>query len=601
MPLRRSLPLLVLAVALIAPATAQAQVAAFPRPGSDFVSPQTQISLRGIAPGKIGAVLVTGSRSGRHGGELRPHSDGRGASFVLDSPLVARERVTVRTDRRIVGARGGDYRLRVARPGPPLRAPRLKEPPNRPSQTRFFHSRKDLEPPEAKVRRRSRRATRGNLFLAPKLGPGENGPMILDERGDLVWFNPLRPRFEADDFRAQTYRGKPVLTWWEGLANLGTGNGEGVILDRRYREIARVRAGNGYFMDPHEFQLTERGTALIGSLAPTIQNLSKLGGAKRTVVLDTVVQEIDVATGLVVFEWHSLDDIALEESYLPPPKKRNDRWDYFHINSIEEVRGGDLLISGRNTWSAVKVSRPGAKVVWRLGGRRSDFRIEKGAGFAWQHDVRQRPNGVITLFDNGAFPPVHKESRAMGLRLRGGRARKVRDYRHKPTLLSSSQGNMQVLRNGNVLIGWGALPVVSEFSASGKLLFELTLPKPLNPGPPPKTLEQILKAPKPTQSYRAFRQRWAGRPSEPPAIAASTNSRRTKVFMSWNGATNVARWRVLAGDSPSSLKPVARARSEGFETGVTLKGSPAFVAVRPRDGRGRALAPSRVIAPRSER
>lgn len=600
MPPRRSFPVLILALALVAPAAAQARVAAFPRPGSDFASPQTQISLRGIAPQRIGEVIVTGSRSGRHSGQVKPHSDGRGASFVLDQPLRGGERVTVRTARDIVGARNGDYRLRVARPGPPLRPPPIKEPRNRRSQTRFFHSRKDLVPPEAKVRKRSRRASRGKLFLAPKLGPGDNGQMVLDERGELVWFNPLRPGFESDDFRAQTYRGKPVLTWWEGFSNLGTGNGEGVILDRRYREIARVQAGNGYFMDPHEFELTDRGTALIGSLAPTARNLKKLGGRRRGVVLDTVVQEIDVATGLVLFEWHSLDDVALRESYVPAPKDKKP-WDYFHINSIEEVRGGDLLVSGRNTWSAVKIGRPGAKVAWKLGGKRSDFRIEKGAGFAWQHDVRQRPSGVITLFDNGAFPPVHKESRGLGFRLRGKRAMKVRDYRHKPKLLTSSQGNVQVLRNGNVLIGWGALPVVSEFSSAGKLLFELTLPKPLNPGPPPKTLDDLLKAPKPTQSYRAFRQRWSGLPAEPPAIVASTNSKRTKVYMSWNGATNVARWRVLAGGSPESLRPVARVRNEGFETAVTLKGSPAYVAVQPRDRRGRAFAPSRVIRPRRER
>ena len=597
--------LLVLAVAALAPglgAQAAPPVSAYPSPGTATASRATQLSFRGMAAARLGTIRVRGSRSGSVSGRVRAHSDGKGASWIPARRFKPAERVRVTTRLRIRGARAGDFSFHVARAPERVTIQNRYLDPVDPGRLFAFRSRPDLQPAKVTVTPGAKPTAPGAVFITPKSKKDlkQAGPMIVDDAGQPYWFKPLPGITAATDFRAQTYRGKPVLTWWEGFSNLGTGNGEGVILDRRYRETARVQAGNGYFMDPHEFELTDRGTALIGSLAPTARNLKKLGGRRRGVVLDTVVQEIDVATGLVLFEWHSLDDVALRESYVPAPKDKKP-WDYFHINSIEEVRGGDLLVSGRNTWSAVKIGRPGAKVAWKLGGKRSDFRIEKGAGFAWQHDVRQRPSGVITLFDNGAFPPVHKESRGLGFRLRGKRAMKVRDYRHKPKLLTSSQGNVQVLRNGNVLIGWGALPVVSEFSSAGKLLFELTLPKPLNPGPPPKTLDDLLKAPKPTQSYRAFRQRWSGLPAEPPAIVASTNSKRTKVYMSWNGATNVARWRVLAGGSPESLRPVARVRNEGFETAVTLKGSPAYVAVQPRDRRGRAFAPSRVIRPRRER
>ena len=96
-------------------ATAQAEVSAFPSPGTPTALRATEISLRGIAPGAIGSVLVTGSRSGRHEGTLEPHPDGGGASFVPHRRFRPGERVTVRTRLDVRGARDGDFRFTIAR------------------------------------------------------------------------------------------------------------------------------------------------------------------------------------------------------------------------------------------------------------------------------------------------------------------------------------------------------------------------------------------------------------------------------------------------------------------------------------------------------
>ena len=88
------------------------------------------------------------------------------------------------------------------------------------------------------------------IDVAVKKGEGQDGPMILDDKGRLVWFSKDR---YATDFKVQAYKGEPVLTWWQGGIVDGNGEGEYVIFDSSYREVRRVRAGNGYKGDLHEF------------------------------------------------------------------------------------------------------------------------------------------------------------------------------------------------------------------------------------------------------------------------------------------------------------------------------------------------------------
>ena len=240
-----------------------ATVSAYPLPGTRTAGAQTQISLRGAPPAALGDIVVTGSRSGRHTGRLRPHSDGIGASYVLTKPLRAGERVTVRTGLDIAGARDGDYGFTVARRPP--------KPPTRPAElsnvgtglVQRFVTRPDLVPPAVDVTTSRPGTAPGMVFVAPKAGRGQDGPMILDGAGHVVWFKPAGNREEAADFRVQTYQGRSVLTWWQGRLVGGEGRGEGVIYDEHYRPVRRVRAGNGFSADLHEFELTPQGTALL--------------------------------------------------------------------------------------------------------------------------------------------------------------------------------------------------------------------------------------------------------------------------------------------------------------------------------------------------
>jgi hypothetical protein len=563
-----------------------APVSVYPSPGARTASAQTQLSFRGVAPGSVGAVEVVGSRSGSHTGRLAAHPDGDGASFLPDHPFTAGETVTVHTGLDVAGAHDGDFTLTIATPGPPLKAAKIPPAILTGSGVQLFHSRHDLVPPKITVDADKPGTAPGDLFLgafsAPGAhGPGQNGPMVLDQHGRLVWFHPIGGNQLALDVRAQSYQGQPVLTWWQGFNARGLGNGVGVIYDRSYRQIAVVHAGNGLQADPHEFLLTPRGTALIAAENPVVQDLSKVHGARRAVVYDSVVQEVDVQTGLVLFEWHSLDHVGVEESHTRPPRVDGHLYDYFHINSIAQLSTGDLVISGRNTWGVYKLDRATGAVDWRLGGTRSSFRAGPGASFSWQHDARVTRDGTITLYDDGPTAGTGNQSRGIGLRLDTHRrtVRLVHDYRHTPKLLSNSQGDLQTLPNGNALIGWGSQPFLTEFAPHGQTLFDAHFPRG-------------------GESYRAYRLPWDGTPQTLPSVAASSDGHgTTTVYASWNGSDDVARWQVLAGPNASSLNTVATKGRAGFETTFAVRTSAPVVAVRALGADGSVLATSGAITP----
>lgn len=454
----------------------------------------------------------------------------------------------------------------------------------KPGPTQHFFSRPDLKPPLVRVQTAAHRTAPGYLFLAPKMVVAQAGPLIMDNRGEVVWFKPLNTK-GVTDFRVQTYEGKPVLTWWRGhVSNVGVGNGWYVIYDTSYRPVAEVRPGHGLVGDVHEFLITRRNTAVFTVYHRLAVDLSSVGGPKEGKIWDGIVQELDIKTGRVLFEWHSYPEVGVKESYAPPPKAKDGAkappYDYFHINSIEVEANGNFLVSARNTHALYEIDHKTKKVLWRLGGKKSSFAMGAGTRFAWQHDARRHANGTITLFDNGAAPPVEKFSRVLVLRV-DPKTKKVsleRSYHHPKRLLAPFEGNAQFLPNGNVLVGWGAQPYLSELGADGSVRFDAYFGHGQPPGQDADT-------------YRAYRFTWHGTPTDRPALVVGG----TTAYASWNGATEVRRWQVLAGDDAQHLKPVAVAAKSGFETPIRLARSAPFYAVKAIASNGKALATSRAV------
>jgi hypothetical protein len=435
-----------------------------------------------------------------------------------------------------------------------------------------WHTRPDLRIPALNVIHNDAAASTDPIFIAPYNAPnGQAGAVIVDHRGNPIWENPLAGRV-ATNFRVQRYRGDPVLTWWEGTIELGHGVGEYVIADSSYRVLRRVQAARGLRGNLHEFLITPSNTALLTSYVVTKADLSAVGGSRTGTIQDAIFQEIDLATGAVLLEWHSLDHIPLAESYAPVTPD----WDFFHINSVALDGDGSLLVSARSTHTVYKIDRSG-EIVWRLGGRHSSFTMGSGSDFAWQHDARRQPDGTLTIFDNGATPAVEPLSRGLILDVdeQAMTAAMLRQYTH-PGILAGSQGSVQLLENGNVFVGWGEAPRVSEFHRSGRLLFDAILGSKY-------------------QSYRAFRLPWTGRPAQAPAIAIARDHTGLTAYASWNGATDVRGWRLLAGPRPNELRAVSRTPAQGFESALRAAAEGPHFAVQALSADGTPLGRSPTV------
>jgi Arylsulfotransferase (ASST) len=448
--------------------------------------------------------------------------------------------------------------------------------PSAPAAVAAYRSRPDLTPPVLTVSHAASGLANGYIVVAPFSGQTSGTAMIADNTGEPVWV--YQSAELVMNFRVQQLRGKPVLTWWQGKVVDGFFAGECVVADESYRIVKRFAAGDGFRPEVHEFLLTPQGTALVSINNFVVRDLTELGGPADATVIEGVVQELDVDTGKVLFEWHSLDHVDLAESPFPISAY----WDYFHLNSIDvDAADGNLIVSARYPCAVYKLDRRTGEVIWRLGGLRSDFRMGDGATFWFQHDARMHPGGLLTLFDDGADAPGNAPeptSRAIVLALdtNAMTAELVRSVPNPSGALTFAMGSAQLLHHGGFFVGWGTTPQVSEFASDGSLLFDATFPGG-------------------DMSYRAYRAQWPGRATGRPAVAAVRDGSALDLYASWNGATRVAHWRVLSGRDRRRLAPIATVPRAGFETRIQLASTPAHVAVAALDAQGTVLGTSGVI------
>ena len=558
-------------------ASQAATVTISPLQGAEDASPQTQISFLGASASEIHDISVVGSSSGSHRGRLESYTSAVGASFLPARQFTEGERVSVRatvghatltTAFTVAHIDHYDYMASV-------RSSQVK-----PAPGQSFVSAPTLQPPLVSIDYDSPEAAAGDIFMTFAHGAGQSGPMIVNGAGRLVWFTPVPKGMTATDLQVESYAGKPALVWWQGyIPSLGIGFGADELYGSDYRPLAQVNAGNGYKADLHDIQITPKGSAFITSNTLVHTDLASGGGPREGVLIDSLLQEIDIKTGLVMFEWHAYGHVALSESYSDAQVSSTQPWDWFHLNSISLGPDGNVLISSRNTSALYDVSLASGRVLWRIGGKNPTFKMGAGTGMAYQHDARWQPDHTITVFDDGAVPKKHSQSRAIRLAI---------DWTHltvhlvgrdvrTPPLLTGSQGNDQILPNGDSFVGWGEVPYFTEFSPSGQIVFEGRMPYP-------------------AQSYRAFKFPWSATPKDPPAIAVrSTGAGQDTVYASWNGSTETSGWRVLGGPDSKHLAVLASAPQSGFETAIALQTGDTHFAVQALDASGRVIGGSGTV------
>jgi EmrB/QacA subfamily drug resistance transporter len=413
---------------------------------------------------------------------------------------------------------------------------------------------------------------------------GQSGPLILDDHLSPVWFKPVPTSLVASNLSLQTYQGKPALAWWQGvITNTGaTESGEYVIVNQHYQTMARLRATHGWVLTVHSLVI-DGNDAWVTANRNLPMDLSRYGGAYNGALIDSAVQEYDLRTGKLLYNWDALRHIPLGDSQASLPTN-GFPWDAYHVNAIDVPGDGSFVVSMRNTWAVYKVDIATGRIDWTLGGRHSSFRFGHGAEFEWQHDATVYPGtSLLTVFDDhccqitggGTYVSASAPSRGLVLSLnQNTRVATLADqYTHGSNYDSEFMGSTQPLPNGNEFVGWGSQPNFSEYDTAGHMLLDGVLPGP-------------------DITYRALVEPWVGLPLYPPAGAARRARGATTVYASWNGATQVASWRVLGGSSGGGSSAITTVPTSGFETAIRVSGSYTSFRVQALDAKGRVIGTS---------
>jgi Arylsulfotransferase (ASST) len=482
-----------------------------------------------------------------------------------------------------------------------------------------FVSAPQLHPMKVNVLGLQPGASLNPIFVAPydqSTNPselvGDTGPLIMDASGNPIWFDPLSHRNteQAIGFEAQTLFGRPVLTWWQGTisgikaSKLPTGTslpgGKFVIYNEHYREIMSVQAPKGFSMDEHEFLITPQGDAYFIATKVVKANLTPYGGPRDGAYVDPEVFEVNLRTKKLIFSWNMAAHVPLSDSIVPVTTTPGRAWDPYHANSIDvSPDGSQILVSARNTWGIYDISRDTGQFLWQLGGKQDQFSLPSdlitgpyNSAFQYQHTAEFVPGG-ISLFDDGGLgaPPdggPYGPGRGLILDL------DLQDMSaslasppiyHAPALYPNSQGDLQVLGNGDVFIGWGSdtqsngelSSYYTEYSSTGSVLADYVL------------AGQDV-------TYRALSLPWVGLPlKKPAAVAVGGADGQATVYASWNGSTQTVAWELLAGTTRTSLSPVSVTSRTGFETALATTAAGPFYQVKAIGAGGAVLDTSAVI------
>ncbi|KAI9166521.1 hypothetical protein HJFPF1_02628 [Paramyrothecium foliicola] len=419
------------------------------------------------------------------------------------------------------------------------------------------------------------------IFIGSVYGERKAGPMILDARDlSLVYADQRYENTYCSD--VQEINGTRYFAFWEGGHTRGHANGYCHLYDENYHLKYKVTAKGleGALADMHEMSITHDGNVIFSTYFNIPFNCSRVGGPEDALLMDSGFQEVDPVTNELLFDWSAAKhfDVAdtfarYDGGYGVGP---DSGFDFFHINSIRKTRDGNYLISARHMSFITLISGVTGDPIWVLGGKRNQFHDlsdGKATNIGWQHDARffQDDETQITLFDNhgqSTGPCEHDKCKTRGLHLQidpeAMTARVVQEYFHPQGIDSGAMGGFQTLENGNAMVGWGYNPGFVEFRPDGTPVLDVQR------GRLGKELGDMF-------AYRVSKGRWTGRPTWPPSLAIDAPEQSTMnatIYVSWNGATDVAEWAILGSDNATAINGhenfIASANRTGFETEIYL-------------------------------
>jgi hypothetical protein len=536
--------------------------------------------------------VVQGLQSGLHAGQTILADDHKTVIFKPSNPFTPGEGVTVELNGLALDSKhvypSLSYSFMVAAnqmPGSPgsseLAAPPIPAGPPRSAFPNFLTVPQDI--PHFTITSSSSNAGEGDIFVAPfywtkaKIG---SYLLILNDRGQLVYYRSVADALDAWDFKEQP---NGLLSYYDQK------NSTFYLMDSHYQVVDSYQAGDGYFADLHELQILPDGNALLMAYDAEPMDMSKAvqGGKTNATVTGLIIQELDPSKN-VIFEWRSWDHFSIFDSTSP----LTDQFiDLVHGNSLALANDGNLLLSSRDLSEITKINLQTGDIIWRLGGKQNMFTFTNNSQhFAYQHDVRQLPNGDLTVFDNQGSQQAPAPSQGLEYKLDevNKTVTQVWSFTHTPPVFATFMGNVQKLADGNMVLGWG-----DPSQAAGYSFVSMTEVNPEN-----QTILE-LTFDEPYVSYRAFRFPWQGLPSAPPALAYKIAGNTLTLGYSWNGATDVTSYRVYGGASPQSLNWIEEKPKTDFETQsqlTDLQQGECYFQVAAMDQNGNEMARSQIIS-----
>lgn len=450
------------------------------------------------------SLIVNGDKSGIHSGKLKLADDGRTLCFAVNDPFLPNENVSVMLSNQIKTIDGSllnsyTYSFSTTSLSEPLH---VNFSPDEQTFSLTSISAADVSTTSATIPKPSdwpaltvdttvNNPSPGYVFISSNTGKQYVYMMIIDSYANPVayvenlifpnWNFTMQPNGLVSDAHILQGVTPPGFGWAESIIE---------IRDSNLKVIDSAQFKNGYIADFHDFHILPNGHILFVAYDYQLIDMSKYvtGGRADAQVLGGIIQEQDMS-GNVVFQWRTWDWRKFDECYEP---LTGPKVDLVHINAVELDYDGNILVSSRHTSDITKINRKTGEIMWYLGGKKNQFTflnetVKSEPYFSYQHDIRRLPNRNITLYDNGVkHSPQYSRAVEYQLDEVNKTCQLVWQYRHSVgDIYAMTQGNVQRLKNGNTVIGWGGFTSSSstfrnktytEVHPDGSIALEISLP-----------------------------------------------------------------------------------------------------------------------------
>lgn len=238
-----------------------------------------------------------------------------------------------------------------------------------------------------------------------------------------------------------------------------------LVMDSAMNEIKTLRAlsygdvkiDKNQGMDIHDLMMIDENHYFtLVSYEKEVNNIpAELNAPPHKKVFACLIQEI--VNDKVVWQWDASRFPEFYSNYVANQSFTDSLpIDYCHVNTLTlDSKDSNLILSFRDQNQIIKINRKSGEIMWRLGGKNSDFALTEEQIFRGQHAVKfAEDNETLRFLDNG-HPEIRPYTRIVEIKL-DKKNKKVSSFVHYtlPNAFIPQRGNVQKV-NGKYLVCGG--------------------------------------------------------------------------------------------------------------------------------------------------